>query len=50
LIDDMTKARFQALRRRVARLAVPELIELLESPQLATRFAAEMRLRELAGL
>jgi len=31
-------------------LAVPELIELLESRQLAIRFVAEMRLREHAGL
>jgi hypothetical protein len=34
----------------VATLAVPELIELLKSPQLGTRFAAEMRLRDLTGL
>lgn len=50
MINDKTKAQFQAARRRVATLAVPELIELLESQQLATRFAAEMRLREFAGL
>ncbi len=45
-----SKAQFRAARRRVAALTVPELIELLQSPQLATRFAAEMRLRNLAGL
>jgi hypothetical protein len=50
LIDDKTRAGFQAMRRRVAKLTVPELIEMLKSPHLATRFAAEMRLRERAGL
>lgn len=50
LIDDETRKQFQAARRLAATRTVPELIELLGSPQLATRFAAEMRLREIAGL
>lgn len=34
----------------MSNLAIPELIALLESDRFAVRFAAEMRLRELAGL
>ena len=49
-MNDKTKEQFQAARRFVATRTVPELIELLASPQLATRFAAEMRLRDIAGL
>lgn len=50
LIDEKTKSQFRAARHRVAALTVPELIEFLESPRLVVRLAAEMRLRELAGL
>jgi len=50
LIADESKESFRSERGRVARLTIPELIALLESPRLATRFCAEMRLRDLAGL
>ena len=39
---------FLAERERIARLSIPELIELLTNSELATRFLAEMRLRDLA--
>jgi hypothetical protein len=50
LISEETKEQFLAERKRVARLTIPELIARLESGRFAVRFAAEMRLRELAGL
>ena len=44
------RARFAAERARLARLPVPELIELLRSETLRTRFLAEMCLRDAANL
>ncbi len=44
------RARFAADRARLARLGVPELIELLSSESLRTRFLAEMCLRDAANL
>jgi hypothetical protein len=40
---------FAAARRRAAGKSVPELIELLASEDLPTRFIAEMCLRAAAG-
>ncbi|HEX8559298.1 MAG TPA: hypothetical protein VF668_14425 [Pyrinomonadaceae bacterium] len=40
------RAEFAAERARAARLSIPELIALLESEDLRTRFVAEMRLRD----
>ncbi|HEX8162558.1 MAG TPA: hypothetical protein VF538_11835 [Pyrinomonadaceae bacterium] len=40
---------FAAERRRVAEKSVPELIGLLASEDLRTRFLAEMCLRDAAG-
>ncbi|HEY0078436.1 MAG TPA: hypothetical protein VGB73_07295 [Pyrinomonadaceae bacterium] len=40
------QAEFAAARRRMARRSIPELIELLGSPDLRTRFLAEMCLRD----
>jgi hypothetical protein len=37
---------FSAARRRTAQLPIPELIELLASDDLQTRFLAEMCLRD----
>ncbi|HEX8652391.1 MAG TPA: hypothetical protein VF708_16370 [Pyrinomonadaceae bacterium] len=37
---------FSAARRRMAQLSIPELIELLASDDLQTRFLAEMCLRD----
>jgi hypothetical protein len=42
----MTRAEFAAERARTARRSIPELIELLESEDLRTRFLAEMCLRD----
>ena len=42
----MTHAEFAAERARCRRRAIPELIELLESEDLRTRFVAEMCLRD----
>jgi hypothetical protein len=42
----MNKAEFAAERARHSRRAIPELIELLESEDLRTRFVAEMCLRD----
>jgi len=50
LINEDTREQYLAERKRVARLAIPELIARLESDRFITRFSAEMRLRELAGL
>jgi hypothetical protein len=50
LASEKIKTRFLAERKRAASLAIPELIALLESDDLARRFSAEMRLRELSGI
>jgi len=50
LISEETREQYLAERKRQARLPIPELIALLENDRFAVRFAAEMRLRELAGL
>ena len=42
----MTRAEFAAERARQRRLSIPELIELLDSEDLRTRFIAEMCLRD----
>ena len=42
----MTQAEFAAERARHSRRAIPELIDLLESEDLRTRFVAEMCLRD----
>ena len=42
----MTRTEFAVERVRTARRAIPELIELLESEDLRTRFIAEMCLRD----
>ena len=41
-----SREEFAAERARTARLAIPELIALLESEDLRTRFIAEMCLRD----
>ncbi len=38
-----------AARSRMRRASIPELIDLLESPNLRTRFLAEMCLRDATG-
>ncbi|MFL6335495.1 MAG: hypothetical protein ACJ754_19470 [Pyrinomonadaceae bacterium] len=43
------RAEFAAGRARTARLAVTELIDLLASEELRTRFIAEMCLRDATG-
>jgi hypothetical protein len=43
------RGRFAAERARMARLTIPELLSLLESEDLRTRFLAEMCLRDAAG-
>ncbi len=42
----MTRSEFAAERARYRRHAIPELIDLLESEDLRTRFVAEMCLRD----
>ena len=42
----MTRTEFAAERARFQRRAIPELLELLESEDLRTRFVAEMCLRD----
>ncbi|HEX8707160.1 MAG TPA: hypothetical protein VF723_02775 [Pyrinomonadaceae bacterium] len=42
----MLPEEFRAARRGLAQLTIPELIELLRSEELKTRFLAEMCLRE----
>ncbi|HYY99230.1 MAG TPA: hypothetical protein VE642_11590 [Pyrinomonadaceae bacterium] len=42
----MTRTEFAAERARTARRTIPELIDLLESEDLRTRFVAEMCLRD----
>ena len=44
-----SRGEFAAERRRMAGKSVPELIELLASEDLRTRFLAEMCLRDAAG-
>lgn len=45
----LRREEFAAARSRLARLAIPRLIELLESESLRTRFLAEMCLRDATG-
>jgi hypothetical protein len=42
----MRREEFTAERRALAQLSIPELIELLSSSELRTRFLSEMCLRE----
>ncbi|HKR00321.1 MAG TPA: hypothetical protein VJT09_06595 [Pyrinomonadaceae bacterium] len=42
----MRREEFARARREMARASIPELIELLSSPELRTRFLAEMCLRD----
>jgi len=42
----LSRTEFAAERARTARLGIPELIALLESEDLRTRFLAEMCLRD----
>ncbi len=42
----MTQTEFAAARARLSRRTIPELIRLLESEDLGTRFIAEMCLRD----
>jgi len=44
--DEMDKNRFKALRREFGDRSIPELIDLLSSEDLRTRFFAEMCLRD----
>lgn len=44
-----TRKEFAAARSRVCRRTIPQLIDLLESDELETRFLAEMCLRDAAG-
>lgn len=45
----MRRDEFKALRAEFAGLTIPELIERLASDSLATRFIAEMSLRDAAN-
>jgi len=45
----MTRTEFAAERARTAGRSIPELIRLLESEDLRTRFIAEMCLRDATG-
>jgi hypothetical protein len=45
----MTRTEFTVERARTARRSIPELIDLLESEDLRTRFIAEMCLRDATG-
>ncbi|HUQ32525.1 MAG TPA: hypothetical protein VM095_10425 [Pyrinomonadaceae bacterium] len=42
----MRREEFTAARKRMAEASIPELIELLSSTELRTRFLAEMCLRD----
>lgn len=42
----MRREDFAAARTALSQLSIPELIELLSSPELRTRFLAEMCLRD----
>jgi hypothetical protein len=44
--EGTARARFAREREALARHTIPELIALLESPSLRTRFLAEMALRD----
>ena len=48
-MSSLTRKEFAEGRARMAALAIPRLIELLESEDLTTRFLAEMCLRDAAG-
>jgi len=45
----MKREEFAELRRSFSERSVPELLELLESEELKTRFVAEMCLRDATG-
>ena len=45
-MPDTSPKEFAAERRRMARRTIPELMALLESEDLRTRFLAEMALRD----
>ncbi|HKC64421.1 MAG TPA: hypothetical protein VKB86_12335 [Pyrinomonadaceae bacterium] len=45
----MKREEFMRERARLARFSIPKLIELLSSPELRTRFLAEMCLRDAAS-
>jgi hypothetical protein len=45
----MRREEYAAARERLARLSIPELIDLLSSDDLRTRFLAEMCLRDAAS-
>ena len=45
----LARTEFAAARREMARRSIPELIELLASRELKTRFLAEMCLRDATG-
>jgi len=45
-VSTLTREEFAAARARVGRRTIPELIDLLESEDLPTRFVAEMCLRD----
>ncbi|MGH9944951.1 MAG: hypothetical protein ACRD9R_21590 [Pyrinomonadaceae bacterium] len=45
----MERTEFRAERGRMSRRTIPELIELLSSEDLRTRFLAEMCLRDATG-
>lgn len=45
----MKREEYEARRESMRRLSIPELIEELESDSLATRFLAEMCLRDSAN-
>ncbi len=47
--DSMNRKEFAEKRRETAQKTIPELIELLESENLQTRFFAEMCLRDATG-
>ncbi|HWT02424.1 MAG TPA: hypothetical protein VN256_19385 [Pyrinomonadaceae bacterium] len=42
----MRREEYESARRSLSRLSIPELIELLSSEELRTRFLAEMCLRD----
>ena len=45
----MTRKEFAEKRREISKNSIPELIDLLSSKDLETRFLAEMCLRDAAG-
>jgi len=48
-LPSLDRKEFAAARARVAAHTIPQLIDLLESEDLLTRFLAEMCLRDAAG-